>query len=152
LYFQQSESESSRTGGYDARRDSREVTSPGKNKEKAVVDERDQGLGPQKKKGLKGTYTRKPRTQQTQQGSSLPQQQEVHKNRKRSTKQVWLPVPVQVVGEGSNESAGKRQRTASVFDRIEDPAEVQGERRGGSVFERLEEPAADSAMQGRRDQ
>jgi hypothetical protein len=134
------------------RRDSREVTSHGKNKEKVVEEDRDQVLGPQKKKGIKGTYTRRPRAQQEHQGSSLPQKQEGNRNRKRSTKQVWLPVPVQVVGEGSNESAGKRQRTASVFDRIEDPAEVQGERRGGSVFERLEEPAADSAMQGRRDQ
>jgi hypothetical protein len=152
LYFSQSESISSRTGGYDAKRDSREVTSPEKNKEKVVEEDRNQGLGPQKKKGIKGTYTRRPRAQKEHQGSSMPQQQEGNKNRKRSTKQVWVQVPVQVIGEGSNESAGKRQRTASVFDRIEEPSVGQGERRAGSVFERIEEPAADPAMQGRRDQ
>jgi hypothetical protein len=32
-----------------------------------------------------------------------------------------MQVPVTVVGEGSFESAGKRQRTNSVFDRLEDP-------------------------------
>jgi hypothetical protein len=65
---------------------------------------------------------------------------------------VWVPVPIQVIGEGSNESAEKRQRTASVLDRIEEPSDGQRERRAGSVFERIEEPAADPAMQGRRDQ
>jgi hypothetical protein len=38
-----------------------------------------------------------------------------------------------VVGEGDSESAGKRQRTVSVFDMLEDPS-------------------ADPARQGRREQ
>jgi hypothetical protein len=54
-------------------------------------------------------------------------------SKKRNTRQVWLPVPVRVVGEGSTESAEKRRRTASVFDRLDDPA-------------------ADPARQGRREQ
>jgi hypothetical protein len=54
------------------------------------------------------------------------------KSKKRGPKQMWLPVNVQVIGEGSSESQGKRQRTTSVFDRLEDPA-------------------ADPAMQGRRE-
>jgi hypothetical protein len=45
-----------------------------------------------------------------------------YKSKKRTMKQVWLPVPVAVISEGSSESARKRQRTNSVFDRLEDPA------------------------------
>jgi hypothetical protein len=59
-----------------------------------------------------------------------------NKNKKRGTKQVWLPVNVQVVGEEDSGSAGKRQRTSSVFDRLEDPADL----------------SADPAKQGRREQ
>jgi hypothetical protein len=56
-------------------------------------------------------------------------------SRKRGTKQVWLPVEVRVVGEPSDQG-GKRQRTASVFDRLEEPTN----------------PSADLAGRGRRDQ
>jgi hypothetical protein len=59
-----------------------------------------------------------------------------NKNKKRGTKQMWLPVNVQVVGEEDSGSAGKRQRTSSVFDRLEDPTET----------------SADPARQGRREQ
>jgi hypothetical protein len=59
-----------------------------------------------------------------------------------------MPINVQVIGEGSSESQGKRQRTGSVFDRLEE----QGVEQTGSVFDRLEDPAADPAVQGRREQ
>jgi hypothetical protein len=74
----------------------------------------------------------------------------MHQNKKRSSKLVWMPVPVQVVGEEVSGSAGKRQRVNSVFDRL-NVQEEEGQR-GGSVFERLEDPAADPATQGRREQ
>ena len=66
-------------------------------------------------------------------------------SKKRGQKQVWMPVNVQVIGEESSESQGKRQRTSSVFDRLEDPP-------AESVFDRLEISAADPAVQGRREQ
>jgi hypothetical protein len=59
-------------------------------------------------------------------------------------KQVWMPINVQVIGEGSSESQGKRQRTGSVFDRLEEPTVDPT----GSFFDRLEEPGADSAAHG----
>jgi hypothetical protein len=46
------------------------------------------------------------------------------KSKKRGTRQIWVQVPVQVVGEGSAESAEKRQRTASVFDRLKIPSQT----------------------------
>jgi hypothetical protein len=47
---------------------------------------------------------------------------------------------VQVIGDGDSEGLGKRQRTASVFERIEIPNEVQDGNQNSSVFSRLEEP------------
>jgi hypothetical protein len=67
--------------------------------------------------------------------------------RKRGVKSVWLPVRVQVLGEGNDESGGKRPRTSSVFERLEEPGMA-----ANSVFNRLEDPSADPARQGRRDQ
>jgi hypothetical protein len=58
-----------------------------------------------------------------------------------------MQVPVRVVGEGSSESAEKRRRTATVFDRLDDGVAVQN-----SVFDRLEDPSADPGRQGRREQ
>jgi hypothetical protein len=116
-------SSSSRTSRYDARRELGDVTSPAKGsralnydqqKDKAQVD------NVQKKK--KGTYIRRQRKSDGEGGSAAANAPLGAKNRKRGTKQVWLPVNVQVVGEGSSESAGKRQRTVSVFDRLEDPS------------------------------
>jgi hypothetical protein len=51
---------------------------------------------------------------------------------------------VQVLGEEDSDSAGKRQKVQSVFDRMEEPAQ--------SVFDRLEVPSADPAQRGRREQ
>jgi hypothetical protein len=58
-----------------------------------------------------------------------------------------MQVLVRVVGEGSSESAEKRRRTATVFDRLEDGNTAQT-----SVFDRLEDPSADPGRQGRREQ
>jgi hypothetical protein len=116
-------SSSSRTGGYDARRELGDVTSPAKGtrvlnhvpqKDKAHVDV------VQKKK--KGTYVRRERKTDGEGGGVAANAPLGAKNQKRGTNQVWLPVNVQVVGEGSSESAGKRQHTVSVFDRLEDPS------------------------------
>jgi hypothetical protein len=63
-----------------------------------------------------------------------------------------MPVQVQVVGEGSSESAGKRQRTSSVFDRMEIAEDYPEGQRMNSVFNRIEDPSADPARQGRRAQ
>jgi hypothetical protein len=63
-----------------------------------------------------------------------------------------MTVEVQVIAEGSSESAGKRQRTNSVFDRIEEVCDEQGRNRTPSVFDRIEDPEADPAAQGRRGQ
>jgi hypothetical protein len=63
-------------------------------------------------------------------------------SRKRGQKLVWMPITVQVVGEGTSESQGKRQRTGSVFDRLEE----QGVEQTGSVFDRLDDPAVDPAQ------
>jgi hypothetical protein len=75
-----------------------------------------------------GTYVRRQR--QTGPEKGVAREPLGYKSKKR-TKQVWLPVPVAVIEEGSSESAGKRQRTNSVFDRLEDPSadpENQGRR------------------------
>jgi hypothetical protein len=63
-----------------------------------------------------------------------------------------MPVQVQVIEEGSSESTGKRQKTNSVFDRIEEVGDEQGRNRNASVFDRIEDPMADPAAQGRRGQ
>jgi hypothetical protein len=73
------------------------------------------------------------------------------KSKKRGAKAVWLPVRVQVVGEEQADQGGKRQRTTSVFDKMEDPTGSHVDLRE-SVFNRIEEPSADPVMQGRRDQ
>jgi hypothetical protein len=62
-------------------------------------------------------------------------------------KSVWLPVRVQVLGEENDVSGGKRPRTSSVFERLEEPSTA-----ANSVFNRLEDPSADTARQGHREQ
>jgi hypothetical protein len=148
LAYDQADSGSSRTGGLDQRRDRTGVNSPRKDCRgqeevdrlgKEVVD-----VGGKRNK--KGTYVRKPRQDRETRvvdPSHLPS----NNSKKRGTKQVWVQVPVRVVGEGSSESAEKRRRTTSVFDRLEDG--FAGE---NSVFNRLEDPSADPARQGRREQ
>jgi hypothetical protein len=120
--FDRSSSSFSHTGGRGAREEERDVTSPDKHQEVGSVSVRngkEATMADQRKRH--GTYVRR-------QWSGLKLQETDNKllppggvNKKR-TKQVWVQVPVTVIGEGSSESAGKRQRTTSVFDRLEDPA------------------------------
>jgi hypothetical protein len=104
-----------------------------------------------KKKNQGGTYVR--RTRKTDIPSNAGVNQVplgINKNKKRSSKMVWMPVTVQVVGEETSGSTGKRQWVNSVFDRLQGQEE-EGQRTN-SVFDRLEDPAADPAAQGRREQ
>ena len=126
-------SSSSRTGGSVLRRGDGDVTSPDKRHEVRLSD-RDTGKKPvdtAPKKNKTGTFVRKPRNDGRAGQVDRSQMPPGNQNKKRGSKQVWMPVQVQIVGEGSSESAGKRQRTTSVFDRLPDPA-------------------ADPAAQGRR--
>jgi hypothetical protein len=147
-------SSSSRTGGRERRREEDEALSPEKY-HNAQASDNLSGKAPMatevtSRKG--GTYVRKVRKDPVQPVQDKPHVPLGTGSRKRRTKQVWLPVPVQVVGAESSGSAGKRQRTNSVFDRIEDPAGGQGTRVTTSVFDRIEETSADPAWQGRRGQ
>jgi hypothetical protein len=127
-------SSTSCTGGMEPRRGAGEVSSPDRRRRDQNADQlRDsdqRGAGSRTNRG--GTFVWRPRQTRDQVHENV-QVPLGTKNKKRTTKQVWLPVRVQVVEEGSSESAGKRQRTASIFDRLEDPL-------------------ADPARQGHRDQ
>jgi hypothetical protein len=126
-------SNSSRTGEREERCGENDITSPD-NSRRGSVKERlgAEAQGGNSRGGRTGTFVRKPRSQ------NLPSNQDGYQvplgtsNKKRSSKMVWLPVPVRVVGEVSSESAGKKQRT--------------------TVFNRLEDSLADPARQGRRAQ
>jgi hypothetical protein len=86
-----------------------------------MIDERRRLLFIKTKGKKTGTFTRRQRPDanlQIAERKLLPQGNRTNKH----TKQIWVQVPVQVVGEGDSESGGKRQRTASVFDRLEDPS------------------------------
>jgi hypothetical protein len=98
----------------------------------------------------RGTFTRRPRAQEAVTRQENVQAPLGARTKKRGQKQVWLPVNVQVIGEETSGSSGKRQRTNSVFDRIEEAG--QDGQRSSSVFDRIEEPSADPARQGRRSQ
>ncbi|KAK1631980.1 hypothetical protein QYE76_006295 [Lolium multiflorum] len=98
----------------------------------------------------RGTFTRRPRAQEAVTRQENVQAPMGARTKKRGQKQVWLPVNVQVIGEETSGSSGKRQRTNSVFDRIEEAG--QDGQRSSSVFDRIEEPSADPARQGRRSQ
>jgi hypothetical protein len=130
-----------------------DVTSPGRNqrtyaKEKQTASE---PLGPTLKRNQGGTYVKRARRTDVPSKANVNQDPlGATKNKKRSSKMVWMPVPVQVVGEEASGSAGKRQRVNSVFDRL-NGQEEEGQRTS-SVFDRLEDPAADPAAQGRREQ
>jgi hypothetical protein len=91
--------------------------------------QRDAGQGDREvQRRRAGTYVRCQRQSGPENGGA--REPLGYKSKKR-TKQVWLPVPVAVIREGSSESAGKRQRTNSVFDHLEDPSadpEDQGRR------------------------
>jgi hypothetical protein len=138
-----SNSSSSRTGGDEHRRFRGEVNSPNKGHWAGASAYREdfeesrqptRAASPPRKNQLRsGTFTR--RTRNVDGAAAAPQVPLGMTNRKRGTKQVWLPVEVRVVGDASNQG-GKRQRTSSVFDRLEDPTN----------------PSADLAGRGRRDQ
>jgi hypothetical protein len=124
---------SSRTGGHGTG-DFGDVTSPPKD-HRVKVQDRLGGKAPvapePTKKG--GRFVRKPRNPSDNQVRDLLKAPLGALTKKRNTRQVWLPVPIRVVGEDSSESAEKRRRTTSVFDRLDDPS-------------------ADPARQGRREQ
>jgi hypothetical protein len=111
---------SSRTGGGERDQQDREVSSPGKGFRRTDRDvQRDAGQGKREMQRRRaGTYVRRQRQPGPEGGGA--REPLGYKSKKR-TKQVWFPVPVAVIEEGSSESAGKRQRTNSVFDRLEDP-------------------------------
>jgi hypothetical protein len=119
----QADSGSSHTGGNDHRRREKEVTCPtkhhwvpqdGKGKDPAEVAAPHRRARP-------GTYVRKERK------NSNPRKGQQHEQRsspssKKRTMQVWLPVGVSTIGEaGDTSNNGKKQKVASVFDRISDP-------------------------------
>jgi hypothetical protein len=121
------------------------VTSPEK-RHRARASERDVAedtVPPLERRTRAGTYVRVRKPSENVQGNK-PQAPQGTGSRKRG-QQVWMPVNVQVIGEGSSESQGKRQRTGSVFERLEE----QGVEQTGSVFDRLQDPAADTTVQGR---
>jgi hypothetical protein len=130
----------SHTGGYERQRGSQEVTSSGKlpdwRERDSWCEQEGEGLGFRSRGRGTGTYTRRKRGD----GSVLPSSKAVvpmgTMSKKRGTKQIWQRVEVQVVGEESSQTPGKRQRTASVFDRLEDPIDS----------------SADPTARGRRDQ
>jgi hypothetical protein len=128
---------SSHTGKGGGRNDSQVVSSPDKRvKGKGpMIAEKDAGKVQSKaqKSGRKHTYMRKPRRAPASKpdSSQLPPGA---RNRKQGTTQVWLPVRVRPIEE-SSKSTGKKQRTGSVFDRIEEPTS-----------------SVDSAWRGRREQ
>jgi hypothetical protein len=143
-------SSSSRTGGNEVRRHEEEATSPEK-RHGARASERVEAKTnepPLERRTRAGTYVRVRKPAEQNVKGSKSQAPQGTGSRKRGQKQVWMPINVQVIGEGSSESQGKRQRTGSVFDRLEE----QGVEQTGSVFDRLEDPAADPAVQGRREQ
>jgi hypothetical protein len=110
-------SSSSRTGGKDPRREGGDVTSPDKCHGAGAREKRGAEVQAAKpsKKNRGGTFTRRARKHghiTPQENSQVPQGT---KNRKRGMKQVWMPVPVQVVGDENSGSSGKRQRIGSVF-------------------------------------
>jgi hypothetical protein len=147
-----SASGSSRTGVVDHIQERGEVTSPGKRhgtRGKEVLGRAEQAA--ENNLARRGTFARRPRVTTGVEASNVMSQIPGGKSKKRGVKAVWLPVRVQVVGDEQVVQGGKRQRTASVFDRIEDPSGSHDEQRD-SVFNRIKEPAADLAMQGRRDQ
>jgi hypothetical protein len=165
---------SSRTGGHEqyyANRD--EVSQDRRFSEHPSEQCRETGpLGAEAGSVRQGTFSRRTRNNP---GSTLPVQSRVPmgtESRKRGAKQVWVLIPVQVVGDDEMRKGGKRQRKNSVFDRmeestgdhgglgnsesvfnrLEEPTGGRGERQQSSVFQRMEIPEADPAAQGRLEQ
>jgi hypothetical protein len=158
LFRDYSVSESSRTGGVDHRREREEVRSPPKNHrvhENAGRPTREDGPARKPK-----TYVRRPRQKEGENPGAKQQAPSSPVNRKRRTKQVWQVKNVQSSPSRQCENDGKRQRTSSVFDRLEENLEAAGAsgvagENVNSVFNRLERTpskSADPAMRGRRTQ
>jgi hypothetical protein len=144
-------SSSSRTGEYEPRQRREEVSSPVKRNslktsERPISGDLDSSRQLANKR-YTGTYVRRPRKSNAGTVQITGQLPADSCSKKRGSKQVWRPIPVQVIGEEGSEAAGKRQRTNSVFDRLDGPS--------ASVFDGIEDPmniSADTATQGRRDQ
>ncbi|KAK1682768.1 hypothetical protein QYE76_043616 [Lolium multiflorum] len=172
---------SSRTGGYEASSD--KVASASLDNQEANMADRDLrgkegGVGEGRPRV--GTFTRRTRSAQAALAPAASRAQEIAPNhapqgvggRKRGSKQIWVPIPVQVVGDDGLSNDGKRQRKNSVFDRmeventrdvtvepvgsvfnrLEAPARGGGEGQSSSVFQRLDTQSADPAARGRRNQ
>ena len=128
LYKDYEYSSSSRTGGGEHVRDSERYRA------RANKQQRDkEPVAKTTDKKKHGTFTKQYRKKLDAGMGDKSQMPLGGLDRKKRTKQVWLPVQVQAIGEESSESAGKRKRTNSVFDR-------------------LEAPSSDPAVQGRREQ
>ncbi|KAK1686331.1 hypothetical protein QYE76_047179 [Lolium multiflorum] len=145
-------SDSSRTSGGEGRRDTAILSPEKRHRAGGELNWKDKAPQiPAKGRAKAVTFTRRPRKSSNTPADDLPKAPQGAATKKRSTKQVWLPVNVQVVGEGSDESAGKRQRT-NVFDKIADPKTNQEGQVSSSVFDRLQDPSADPARRGHREQ
>jgi hypothetical protein len=131
---EQIRSSASRTGGYTDGGENEEVSNPENHNRLQAKDQHDVGQSSTGQRNKRGTYVKRQRAVPSpqKQGQNLGP---LGPNNRKRTKQVWLPVQVTPV-EGSSESAGKKQRTSSVFDRLEDPNAI----------------SADPARQGRRGQ
>uniref|UniRef100_A0ACD5ZRN2 Uncharacterized protein n=1 Tax=Avena sativa TaxID=4498 RepID=A0ACD5ZRN2_AVESA len=124
-------SSSSFTGGYEQSRNGKEVSRPDMQMHEGGGGSVFRGSEDSRFKS--GTYTRRARQMTNTNVHDRLEPPMDGRSKKRGSKQVWLPVGVSVAGEENSEMAGKRQRTASVFDRIE-------------------EPSADPAVRGHREQ
>jgi hypothetical protein len=174
-------SSSSRTGGHESSYDNVAATSKDK-QDVSLPDEHQRGKEAVVDAGRPkpGTFTRRSRNSQAVQEPVIGRALELAptrapqgvRGRKRGSKQIWMPIPVQVVGDDGLMKDGKRQRKGSVFDRmevenggeeglapagsvfnrLEDPIQGRGEGQGNSVFQRLENQSADPAARGRRAQ
>jgi hypothetical protein len=125
LYNDYEYSSSSRTGGSERRRDTDDVSIFIKGHRARAEDKlagKQQVEQKQHPTKGAGTFTRRQRKQQEFPPSERLVVPQGNITRKRGTKQVWQRISVQVVGDEGHEYVEKRQRTGSVFDRLEDPA------------------------------
>ena len=103
LYKDYEMSSSSRTGGVEGRRERGEVTNPEKGSSSRAVEHggcpTTEGDDP--KRANEGTFTRRPR-KQTANYHQANYVLHGSMGKKRGTKMVWIPMEVQVVGDGSS--------------------------------------------------
>jgi hypothetical protein len=124
---------SSRTGGDERWREGDDMSIQHDRVRERTQDYGKKQMDKEKSVTKTGTYVRRQRKAEASKPNESMHVPQGTSSKKRGTKQVWLPLQVQVVGEETAETPGKRQRTLSVFDRLEDPS-------------------AAPAMQGRREQ